>query len=539
MAPAARCSTRSCATSRAGLDVPARALERDVTRPAEPIGGRAARDPRGLPPRRRGRRRSPSAWSTSTRAAGVALPPREDGRAHDRRQDGHRRLGRRRVPAHDAVPADVPGPVGRPAPAVSAGRSRPTTCGAHARTRSRPHYARFRVGERLLLTGHSHQAWPDVALEGVVEAFDDAARRVDEKWERAFAKADARARRLRRAARRPGAPSRARARTRTSSSCGSCRRSTSRAAAPRHDRRRVPHAAPPARAPGRGRARGRARRRRRPRTRWPSASPPRSTTAPRRCSCRPCCSRRRGSSRASTRSPRACAAPRRRAARRRLPRARTACRSRCRELGLERRVGRRRRLQVPASSARATASCACRRRRRELRPVITGWFAEFDALADRARARRPVAYGAPARRASPARPTTRRATTAPRASFDFFAERGLTPALLRGVLPPPGRAARGRGFDALDLPAGRPDPRPRRRRSSASAASSRSSSPHAGRPAGPRSRTRGVLDRQPRALPAARARAVPVRRPAARGRGASGVGCGRICGEALNIAGRT
>jgi kynureninase len=52
------------------------------------------------------------------------------------------------------------------------------------------HYSRFRVAERLLLTGHSHQAWPDVALEGQVEAFEDAARHVDEKWERAFAKAD-------------------------------------------------------------------------------------------------------------------------------------------------------------------------------------------------------------------------------------------------------------------------------------------------------------------------------------------------------------
>jgi len=51
-------------------------------------------------------------------------------------------------------------------------------------------YAMFGVGDRLLLSGHSHQAWPDVALEGVVEAFDDAARHVDEKWERAFAKAD-------------------------------------------------------------------------------------------------------------------------------------------------------------------------------------------------------------------------------------------------------------------------------------------------------------------------------------------------------------
>ncbi|OLR91756.1 kynureninase/PvdN C-terminal domain-containing protein [Actinokineospora bangkokensis] len=53
-----------------------------------------------------------------------------------------------------------------------------------------PHYSRFRVAERLLLTGHSHQAWPDVALHGQVEAFTDAALDVDAKWGRAFAKAD-------------------------------------------------------------------------------------------------------------------------------------------------------------------------------------------------------------------------------------------------------------------------------------------------------------------------------------------------------------
>ena len=52
------------------------------------------------------------------------------------------------------------------------------------------HYSRFRVADRLLLTGHSHQAWPDVAVEGQLEAFDDAALHVDDKWERAFAKAD-------------------------------------------------------------------------------------------------------------------------------------------------------------------------------------------------------------------------------------------------------------------------------------------------------------------------------------------------------------
>jgi kynureninase len=52
-------------------------------------------------------------------------------------------------------------------------------------------YSRFGVGERLLLSGHSHQAWPDVALEGQLDAFADAALAVDDKWERAFAKAEA------------------------------------------------------------------------------------------------------------------------------------------------------------------------------------------------------------------------------------------------------------------------------------------------------------------------------------------------------------
>jgi kynureninase len=52
------------------------------------------------------------------------------------------------------------------------------------------HYTRFRVAERLLLTGHSHQAWPDVALDAQVAAFEDAALYVDEKWERAFAQAE-------------------------------------------------------------------------------------------------------------------------------------------------------------------------------------------------------------------------------------------------------------------------------------------------------------------------------------------------------------
>lgn len=52
-------------------------------------------------------------------------------------------------------------------------------------------YSRFRVSERLLLTGHSHQAWPDAAFEGQMRAFTDAAEFVDDKWPRAFEAANA------------------------------------------------------------------------------------------------------------------------------------------------------------------------------------------------------------------------------------------------------------------------------------------------------------------------------------------------------------
>jgi kynureninase len=53
-----------------------------------------------------------------------------------------------------------------------------------------PFYRRFRVGERLLLTGHSHQAWPDCGFEGQQQAWLDAAQFLDEKWDLAFGKAD-------------------------------------------------------------------------------------------------------------------------------------------------------------------------------------------------------------------------------------------------------------------------------------------------------------------------------------------------------------
>ena len=52
------------------------------------------------------------------------------------------------------------------------------------------HYSRFLGDDRILLSGHSHQAWPDVAEEGLIECFADAASAVDGKWARAEVKAE-------------------------------------------------------------------------------------------------------------------------------------------------------------------------------------------------------------------------------------------------------------------------------------------------------------------------------------------------------------
>ena len=52
------------------------------------------------------------------------------------------------------------------------------------------HFSRFDVANRLLLTGHSHQAWPDRGFEAQAQAWLDAARFVDDKWEHAFARAE-------------------------------------------------------------------------------------------------------------------------------------------------------------------------------------------------------------------------------------------------------------------------------------------------------------------------------------------------------------
>ncbi len=51
------------------------------------------------------------------------------------------------------------------------------------------YYSQFQVEQRLLLTGHSHQAWPDVAFQGLEESWHDAALHLDDKWQCAFDKA--------------------------------------------------------------------------------------------------------------------------------------------------------------------------------------------------------------------------------------------------------------------------------------------------------------------------------------------------------------
>src|ERR1041385_6140110 len=115
----------------------------------------------------------------------MALPPREDGPAHHRYQEGDGGERGRGVPQDHPRPAPLPRSLDDPRRALMDLPSLARTPNALA-----PHYSHFRVAERLLLTGHSHQAWPDVGLAAQQEAWLDAAELVDDKWEKAFAKAD-------------------------------------------------------------------------------------------------------------------------------------------------------------------------------------------------------------------------------------------------------------------------------------------------------------------------------------------------------------
>lgn len=53
-----------------------------------------------------------------------------------------------------------------------------------------PHYSHFNVSNRLLFTGHSHQAWPDAAFAGIQEYMRVVADRVDTKWDIGFEKTE-------------------------------------------------------------------------------------------------------------------------------------------------------------------------------------------------------------------------------------------------------------------------------------------------------------------------------------------------------------
>lgn len=53
-----------------------------------------------------------------------------------------------------------------------------------------PHYSHFNVANRLLFTGHSHQAWPDMAFEGIQEYMRVVAEQVDKKWDFGFKKTE-------------------------------------------------------------------------------------------------------------------------------------------------------------------------------------------------------------------------------------------------------------------------------------------------------------------------------------------------------------
>ncbi|MDE2783363.1 MAG: kynureninase [Gemmatimonadota bacterium] len=68
--------------------------------------------------------------------------------------------------------------------------SEPDGATGHTASGLARHYSRFRVSDRVLLTGHSHQAWPDVAFSAQKQAWLDAADLVDDKWGRAFEVAD-------------------------------------------------------------------------------------------------------------------------------------------------------------------------------------------------------------------------------------------------------------------------------------------------------------------------------------------------------------
>src|SRR5438477_329908 len=117
----------------------------------------------------------------------MAVSACEDGAADNRNEARNRRVRRRRVSNEDAESACVSRSVGNSLGAVM---SLPPFAAMINPEELAKHYTRFRVTERILLTGHSHQAWPDVAFEAQQQAWLDTAEFVDDVWDKAFEKAN-------------------------------------------------------------------------------------------------------------------------------------------------------------------------------------------------------------------------------------------------------------------------------------------------------------------------------------------------------------
>ena len=150
---------RSCAFLAArGHALAEDVLARDVALPPEPdervqdVLVAVYRERRRRSARRRAARRPRRGLP------GVALPPREDGRADDRHEARDRRLGRRRVPPDDALPAGLPRPLGDPRPPVSA--------------KPAPHEERYDNGKVKLrgahLDGEMHGDWEFFRRDGSI-----------------------------------------------------------------------------------------------------------------------------------------------------------------------------------------------------------------------------------------------------------------------------------------------------------------------------------------------------------------------------------
>ena len=121
-----------------------------------------------------------------------------------------------------ALPAALPRPLGDPRRAVSA-RAR-LTLAPHARTRSRRTTPASASASGCCSPATPTRPGPTSRSTGMIEAFDDAARAVDEKWERAFAQAERVRDGFRAAARRAGRRDRARREHPRAASCACSRR---------------------------------------------------------------------------------------------------------------------------------------------------------------------------------------------------------------------------------------------------------------------------------------------------------------------------